>query len=495
MPGLNDLHVHPAYGMTVELYECVFPPTFTPDDLAKKITECVERNPDVLWISGGQWETDFFIKYDIYSPREWLDQYSGDKAILLRDSSFHNFWANSKALELAGIDINSPPVDGGKIVRDSVTNEPNGLLYERASDLVRVVIPGLTDEQFLRAARAGIDAAAPFGITGLKEAWASVLALESYKKIAEDTGLNAHLAVAISVEPFLSEDKVLDMEAFNKARNDNRAKNLNPDFAKIVLDGVPSASRTAAMLNDYQPHNEQGDTTKGFLIYPPEKLNKMIADLDKSGVTVKTHAAGDWSARATLDAIAYARQRNGDNDLLHEVSHAGFIDPTDIPRFKELGAIAEVSPYIWFPSVKTSSIIRAVGERGNQYWPVKDLLDAGIDVVAGSDWPAGALPNMTPWVGMEALITRQNPWGLFPGHLWEKQALTVEEAIDIYTLHGAQGLKLADQTGSLEVGKSADIIVLNHNLFEIPPADISETEVQMTIFEGRIVYEKKDTEE
>ena len=164
---------------------------------------------------------------------------------------------------------------------------------------------------------------------------------------------------------------------------------------------------------------------------------------------------------------------------------------TDIPRFAALNAVPEISPYIWFPSAKViDPILSAVGERGKRYWPVKSLLEAGAEVAAGSDWPAGALESMNPWVGMEALISRRNPLDEHPGALWEEQAITLEQALRIYTLNGAKALKLEQQTGSIEVGKLADIIVLNQNLFEIPAERISDTQVEMTLFEGKVVYQK-----
>lgn len=491
MPGLNDLHVHPVEGFAVEMYQCVFPETFTPDDIAKKVTACVADNPDAEWIVGGQWETDFFLKHDIKSPREWLDKVSGGKAVFLRDSSFHNRWANSKALALAGIDKNTPDVAGGEIVRDEATGEPNGLLYERAADLVEAIIPEWTPEQYRRAAEETVKAANRFGITGLKDAATSAAQLKAYKEVERAGGLKVHVAASILVDLLVSKEKGLDIKALNRLRDENRGKNLNTDFAKIVLDGVPSASRTAAMIENYTPLHPGDPGVNGLLIHSSDEMKTLIAELDRDGVTVKTHAAGDRSVRVTLDAIEYAREQNGDSGLRHEIAHAGYVDPTDIPRFVLLDAVAEVSPYIWFPSIKTESIVRAVGgERGEHYWPLKDMLDAGVNVVAGSDWPAGALPDMNPWVGIEGLVSRRNPWGAFPGVLWEEQAISLDQVLKIYTKNGARAMKLGDVSGSIETGKLADMIVLDRNIFNTPVDDISDTKVEITLFEGKIVYER-----
>ena len=489
MPGLNDLHVHPVYGFTVQLFECVFPGTATPDVVRQTVTQCVADYPDAEWIIGGQWETDFFIKHDIPSPRRWLDEISGDKAVLLRDTSFHNRWANSKALELAGLTRDSPEIPGGEMVRDKKTGEPNGLLYESAAGPVLRIIPDWTEEQYLAAAREGVRAANRFGLTGIKEAWATPQGLKAYKTLDENGEVSVHLVTSMSVLPMLDEEKNLNAEILEQMRTAHRGRNVNTDAVKISMDGVPSASRTAAMLADYMPAYEGAPTHNGKQHYTQEELSRLIVQLDKLGMTAKVHTAGDRSVRVTLNAIEVARQANGDSGLRHELAHAGYVDEADIPRFAELDAVAEISPYIWFPSVKVDSIIRAVGEeRGQRYWPVRDLLEAGAQVVAGSDWPAGALSSMNPWVGLEAMVSRTNPWGLRQDRLWEEQAITLEQALEIYTRSGAKALLLEQDSGSLEAGKLADIIVLEHNLFEIPVEKISDTQVSLTMFEGRIVH-------
>ena len=489
MPGLNDLHVHPVYGFTVQLFECVFPGTATPEVVRQTVSQCVADYPDAEWIIGGQWETDFFIKHDIPSPRRWLDEISGDKAVILRDTSFHNRWVNSKALELAGLTRDSPEIPGGQIVRDEDTGEPNGLLYETASRPVLSIIPDWTEEQYLQAARESMRAANRFGLTGIKEAWATLQGLKAYKTLADRGEISVHLVASMSVLPMLDEERNLDAGILEQMRTGYRGKNVNTDAVKISMDGVPSASRTAAMLADYTPEYEGAPTHSGRQHYTQEELSRLIVQLDKLGMTAKVHTAGDRSVRVTLNAIEAARHANGHSGMRHELAHAGYVDEADIPRFAELDAVAEISPYIWFPSVKVDSIIRAVGEeRGKRYWPVRDLLDAGAQVVAGSDWPAGALSSMNPWVGLEAMVSRANPWGLRQDRLWGEQAITLEQALEIYTRSGAKALLLEQESGSLEPGKLADIIVLEHNLFEIPVESISETQVFLTMFEGRIVY-------
>ena len=195
--------------------------------------------------------------------------------------------------------------------------------------------------------------------------------------------------------------------------------------------------------------------------------------------------------QVALDAIEATRKANGHSGLRHELAHAGYIDETDLPRFAELDAVADLSPYLWHPSPIIDSVVQAVGSpRGERYWSIKDLLDTNAPILAGSDWPA-AVETIDPWAGIEAMVTRADPRDQFPGVFWPEQAITLEQALKIYTIDGARALALDHMTGSIEVGKSADMILLSHNLFEINAGAIGNTEVHATYFEGELVYENQ----
>ena len=261
------------------------------------------------------------------------------------------------------------------------------------------------------------------------------------------------------------------------------------EFVKIFLDGVPTPARTAAMIAPYVPDEAHGANFTGSLHVPADVLAADVTELDRRGFTVKIHAAGDRSIRAGLDAIEAARKANGESGLRHELAHASFIDPADIPRFARLGAVADYSPIIWFRSSIIDAVLAAVGKgRGERMWPTRALLDAGALIASGSDWPA-AVPDQNPWVGIEALVTRRDPRGGTAEPFWPEQAVTLTEALTIYTINGARALRLEKQTGSMEVGKSADLIVLDRNPFKVPIEDVGETKVQLTLFEGRPVYD------
>jgi predicted amidohydrolase YtcJ len=419
------------------------------------------------------------------SPRRWLDHVSGDKAVILTDDSGHNHWANSRALELMGIDKSTEGPPGGKIGREAGSMEPNGIL-EEAFELVQKRTPEWTADQYTRGAAYAVEKANSYGVTGMKDASGSPPEVAAFYRLDQAQGLTANVATALFLETKggIGDDAIA---GYLRLREQFASPHVHTAFVKIFMDGVPTAARTAAMLEPYLPR-EPGDKPEyGSLHLDPGQLAAAVIQLDKLGFTVKIHTAGDRSVRVALDAIAQARKAHGDSGLRHELAHAGFVAESDIPRFASLNVVADFCPYIWFPSPIMDSVIGALGERGKHYWPTRDLIDSGAPMLVGSDWPS-AVPDMNPWTGMEALVTRRDPQGEYPGALWEEQAISLEEAIELYTLGGARALKLEQQTGSLAIGKSADFIVLQDNVFDIPSSRISDTRVQMTFFEGRRVY-------
>lgn len=486
MPGINDAHIHPLYGGLQTLFKCEFAFTANPDQVKHALKQCIDKNPEAEWILGGQWTSDFFVNHAIGSPRQWLDQITENKAIKLIDDSHHNAWVNSKALQLAGIDKHTPDPKGGTIVRDPKTGEATGLLLETATHLVKAVIPDWSAEQYFAAAQAATAIASQYGITGIKDANTKPPILKSYQQLDEAQQLHLHVAASIAT-PYGHRDAPLNLDFIEQQRTQHRSRHLHPDFVKLFMDGVPTASRTAAMLAPYLPDKHHGHNYRGQAHIPQDILVKDLIALDKKGITVKIHTAGDGAVRQVLDALDQVRQTNGNSHLRHELAHAGYIAPQDLRRFQQLNIVADLSPYLWHPSPIIDSIVNAVGERGKQYWPIRDLLDSGAPIAAGSDWPA-AVPSANPWPGIEAMVSRRDPYGKHPGELWAPQAVSLPEALKIYTLNGAKALKLEQVTGSISVGKSADFIVLDRNLFEIPTDAISDTQTLVTYFEGQPVY-------
>jgi predicted amidohydrolase YtcJ len=290
----------------------------------------------------------------------------------------------------------------------------------------------------------------------------------------------------------LTPDTVLNVDDIDRVRAAHHSNLVATDFVKIYLDGVPTAARTAAMLEPYLPRAD-GTRGSGDLHVNPDVLARDVVELDRRGYTIKMHAAGDRAIREGLDAIAAARRANPEGRLRHELAHAGYIAPEDIGRFAELNAVAEFSPVIWYPSPIIDAVIEVIGERAKHYFPIRTLVASGAPLAAGSDWPS-VVPSMDPWGGIQAMVTRSDPYHASTRTLWPEEAIGLADALRIYTLGGAAALRREAQTGSIVVGKSADFIVLDGNLFKMPPSQISAARVQMTFFEGRMVYQRAGIE-
>lgn len=485
MPGINDAHVHPMQGSMKDLFECNFPFTATPDDIAAAISACVADRPDAVWIRGGQWGSDFFVDNDIPNPREWLDAVSGDKAIYLADDALHNAWFNSKALEILGVTADTPNPPGVEILHDPQSGEPNGVVLE----VFGWLLTNLEDwprADYLKGAAHAVSVANSFGITGMKGASASNSQITGFIDLDKEGGMTVHYAGSLQT-PYGHREEPLDVAELEARRDQLKSTNVDTRFVKLFMDGVPTASRTAAMLAPYTAAEPGAELTDGALHISETVLTQDLIALDKAGFTVKIHTAGDRSVRVALNAIEAARKANGNKELRHELAHAGYISDQDLPRFAELNAVADLSPYIWSPSPIIQSVVNAVGSpRGEQYWPVKSLIESGAPLLAGSDWPAAAA-NMSPWAAIEALVTRTDPVSDYPGSLWPEEAISLEQALEIFTRQSAMALRLGEQTGSIEIGKSADLIVLNQNLFDVPVTAVSDTQVERVLFEGQVV--------
>lgn len=484
MPGINDAHVHSIEGAIKELYECNFAFTAGPDEIATRVAECSAQAGESTWVRGGQWGSDFFVTHSLESPRQFLDAVSLDKAVILSDDALHNAWLNSKALQLLNIDRNTVNPPGVDILRDA-KGEPTGVILE-VFGFLKDALPDWSDAQYLTAARRAATLANQYGITGIKDASDTDAQIRGFKTLDERGEISVHFAANLYT-PYGHREQPLDIASLIERRDAMRSTHVDTRFVKLFMDGVPTASRTAAMLAPYLPAHEGSELVDGELHIGPELLKQDVAALDAAGFTVKIHTAGDRSVQVALDAIEHTRKTNGNSGLRHELAHAGYISDADLPRFAQLNAVADLSPYIWNPSPIIQSVISAVGERGEYYWPIKSLLASGAPVLAGSDWPAAAV-NINPWPSIEAMVTRADPSGDYPGKLWPEQAITLAQALEIYTLKGAQALLLGSASGSVEVGKSADLIVLNQNLFEVPITAVSDTEVEMTLFAGKQVY-------
>ena len=490
LPGLLDAHVHPWQGGEKVLYMCNFDFGTTPEQLAATIGACASSPDAPEWIVGGQWNSNFFVDNDIESPREFLDAVANGHPIFLDDDSAHHGWANTKAMELAGIALSpdTPDPEGGVFVRDA-NGVPNGVLLEGAAGVVSSQIPPHTRENKAAAIAAVSQIANSFGVTAFGDARVPESALLAYQDADNAGDLTVH--ALLYQQSYGHGAKMVPLEPVS-AYDARTAKYASPNTQikaiKFFLDGVPTASRSALMLEPYTTDEMHPETTLGMQMIPTDELNEAVADFDRAGYIIKIHTAGDGAVRVALDAIEYARQMNGNTTLPISLAHAGYVAPEDIPRFKSLNAVADFTPYLWYPRPIIASVVQAVGmPRGAEYWPTKDLLAAGAPINGGSDWPAAAA-DMNPWPAIESLVTRRHPTNGSDETFWAEQAVSLDEAIPLWTTKAADIMGFGQLTGEVAEGKSADFIVLNQDPHQIPIESVSETAPEQTWFRGTKVW-------
>lgn len=485
MPGLGDVHNHHTRGGQLDLFELSFQASASFDDMLGLVKSRAAETPAGEWICGGIWSSAHIARLRTAAARTALDSVSAGHPVMLRDDSLHNRWVNSKALELMGVSATTPDPDLGQIVRDEA-GAPVGLLLEKASALAeQAVLRSINDPlgREMDSTRRAVEILNGYGVTAYQDANTTLPMLQALTRLDRSGQLNAWCVASLPAYNTLSGTELFG-DGLIARREEFRTAHVRPDFIKLFMDGVPM-TRTAAMLEAYKP-DEHGHPVvcRSFLRLPD--VVGWLAKAEALGMGVKIHCAGDAAVRDILDAVEIVRRLRGPGKL-HHIAHASFIDPRDLPRFRELNVVADLCPAIWFPcaiTVANSAVIEA--GRAERYWPNRELYETGALLAAGSDWPVVGLPD--PWFGLEGMVTRRNPKGGYPGALWPEQALSVERAIEIYTRNPARAMGIEHLTGSIEAGKSADVIVLDQNLFEIPPERLSKTRVVSTYFEGRLVH-------
>ena len=485
LPGLGDVHNHHMRGGQLDLFELSFPASVTFDQILALVHERAAKVAPDEWICGGIWSSELIPRLRTHEARVALDAASAGRPVMLRDDSLHNRWVNSRAIELMGLTTGTPDPELGRIERDS-SGEPVGLLLEKASALAeRAALASIADPLARETAstKRAVEILNGYGVTAYQDANTTLSMLQALAGLDRRGELNAWCVGSLPVFDTLTGTEFFG-EALIARCEDYRTPHVRPDFLKLFMDGVPM-TRTAAMLDAYLPDEHGRATVCHSFLRLPDVVHWLVR-AETLGKGVKVHCAGDAAVRDILDAVEIVRRLRGPGPT-HHIAHASFIDPADIPRFAELNVVADLCPAIWFPCAITQANEAVMGaNRAARYWPNRDLHRTGALMAAGSDWPVVGLPD--PWFGLEGMVTRRNPKGLHSGALWPEQALDVQTAIEIYTRNPARAMGVGHLTGSIEVGKSADMIVIEQNLFEVEPDQISKTRVLATLFEGRLVH-------
>lgn len=480
LPGLYDMHVHPVLQAKGDEGACRIPQDADGPRLLGLVADCVKAAKPGAWVTGGQWQASLLQGTPITAAT--LDRISPNNPVMLFDVSGHSVWANSLALSAAGItDATSNP-EGGIIERDA-SGRPTGVLRETAGRMVTTKVPPQPRAQTTKNLRQVLGMLSGFGVVGYVEAMAYKDDLEVYASLADQGHLKQRVQACIAYSESGRPNPAFDQTL--ATRRQYARANFNANCIKVFADGVPTESHTAAMLEDYQA-GQPNAPAKGLLLFDPGLIAQQVTAWDKQGITVMFHAAGDRSVRAALDSIQAARKANGMNGPIHQVGHSTFVDQSDLPRFKHLNTSVEFSPYLWDPQPINDDITSAVGRpRIERVWPIREGFAAGALVIAGSDW--AVVPSPNPWIGIETAITRRNPGGS-ERSFGLQEAITLSQAIDMFTINAARRMGIEREAGSLVQGKWADFIVLNLNPFRIQINQIHTIQPLETWIAGERIF-------
>ncbi|MEX1265531.1 MAG: amidohydrolase [Woeseia sp.] len=477
LPAFHDIHIHPIGG-GIEAAACDLNGLESLEEYRETIAECAERTGDDEWILGGGWLMSVFGPGGMPSRRV-LDELVPDRPVYLTSSDGHTGWANSKALEIAGIDSDTPDPRDGRIDRDPATGEPIGSLQEGAMRLVSAHTPPVTQEVRTDGLRYSIDMLNGYGITSIQDAAVSEDDLKAYRALEQRGELDLRV---VGSQWWDRERGTEQIPEFKRLRDEYVSDRLKVSTVKIMQDGVME-NFTAAML---EPYLQQGDT-RGIPMVEPDALRRIVAELDAEGFQVHFHAIGDAAIRQSLDAVEEAREQNGARGLRHHISHLELIDPADIPRFRELDVIANFQPlWAFADEYITDLTLPYIGdERGQGLYPIRSVYESGGMIAFGSDW---SVSTANPLYQIEVAVTRKDPDDATDDVFLPDERINLPEALAAFTINGAWVNHHEALTGSIETGKAADLIVLDRNLFAIAPEEISETKVLLTLLDGEPVH-------
>lgn len=494
LPGFQDAHIHPGGG-GLDRLRCDLSQVHSSDRYLALIRAYADTHPDEPWILGGGWAMDVFPGG--IPDRAMLDAVVPDRPVFLTNRDSHAAWVNGATLRLARIDASTPdPVDG-RIERHA-SGEPQGTLQEGAMSLVKRHVPPNVTADVERGILLAQSYLHSLGIT----AWQDAIVGDGYPPFPNALDvyptLDARGSLTARVVGALWWDRSRDLEQVDElidARERTSGGRYRATSVKIMQDGVIE-NLTACMLHPYLDPKGETDN-RGLAYVDPAELPRYVTRLDAEDFQVHVHAIGDRAVRDTLDAFQAARAANGTRDNRHHMAHLQVVHPDDMSRFGALGVTANGQP-LWASNdpAMTDLTLPVIGpERGTWQYPFGGLLRAGATLAFGSDWPVSS-PDVLQEI--HVAVNRTTP----PGFLYagggelEKEPflpehrISLAQAIRAFTMGSAFVNHLDDRTGSIEVGKLADLVVVSEDLFGLDPAEITQAKVDMTFVDGRAVYER-----
>jgi predicted amidohydrolase YtcJ len=480
LPGFADAHLHPALA-TGELFEVRLGDCTSVEECLDRVARFAGEHPELPAVRGGGW-------YPTVVPMEGmtaaaLDRVVPDRPVCLHDDNVHAQWVNTEMLRRAGVGREDPGWPGAVIER-LPDGSPKGLLHEAFPWMERALPPYTVDQRVQAFGQFQREIASRYGITLLHEAgvYPDDSVLDAYRRLEDAGELSARLCLSLTLDP----DRPIDeqVEAAAHARGRFAGPLVHAATVKLFVDGVIE-THTGYLSVPYE--DRPGD--RGEPIWPPELLVEASVAAARAGFQLHYHVIGEAACSLALDAVAAAREAagappGGARDLL---THLQLVDPRDYARMAELGVVAAVQPY-WFTGdpAYLRELRRLVGARAERQYPMRSLLAAGVAVAGASDYPVSPPPD--PLLAIQRGVLRRDPLHEADTELWPEEAVDVATMVDVFTAAGARANFLERETGSLEAGKSADLIVLRHDLFESPPDRIHEAAVELTVFRGRPAY-------
>jgi predicted amidohydrolase YtcJ len=491
VPGFQDAHVHPVWG-GLDILRCNLAPYGTQPEYLDAIAAYSAAHPDDEWVLGGGWSMSAFPGGTPTAAA--LDTVVPDRPAFLPNRDGHGAWVNSAALRVAGIDRDTPDPADGRIERDAA-GDPTGTLHEGAMTLVNRLLPAEPPSRLVDALLEGQRYLHGYGVTAWQDAIVGSYGDAgdpgpAYLTAAESGALTARVVGAIWWDRTAGLEQIPSLV---ERRSRYRAGRFAATSIKIMQDGI-AENYTASMLEPYCDGHGHATDNSGITFVDPSILDEAVPQLDALGFQVHFHAIGDRAVRECLDAVEKALARNGRNDNRHHIAHLQVVHPDDIPRFRGLGVAANMQS-LWAalePQMVDLTLPFLGSPRGAWQYPFGDLQRSGAVLAAGSDWSVSS-PN--PLAAIHTAVNRlaapDYAEGAYEPFLPE-QAIDLATSLTAYTAGSAWVNHLDDVTGTVEVGKYADLVVLDRDPFAAPADEIASARVLQTFVEGERVYAAPD---
>ncbi|MEA1996627.1 MAG: amidohydrolase [Gemmatimonadota bacterium] len=471
-PGFNDAHIHfISSGSALDKINLVGITSY--EQMKEKVAAWAGRARPGEWIEGRGWDQTL-IEGNEWPTKEILDEAAPDNPVILRRVDGHSALVNSLVLEKSGITRDTPDPEGGTIVRDPATGEPTGIVKEKAVGLIK--IPTIAPEEKKRKDRKylvlALEQAKELGITSIQQMVGGAELFEEFQQSGKLT-LRVYLCARLTDDPETLREYRETMERYKEYPL------IKFGGLKAFIDGT-LGSQTAAL---FEPFSDN-PATSGLLMMPAGELDKKVLAADKEGFQICVHAIGTRGNHLVLNAYQKAAEVNGKRESRHRIEHTQILIKDDLPRFRELGVVASMQPTHCITDRKYAEK-RLGRERCRYAYAWKSILISGGRIAFGTDCP---VEPMDPMEGLYAAVSRKDRAGEEGEGWFPEEKLTMEQAIELYTLGSAYASFEENIKGSIEPGKLADMVVLSNNLLETPENEIMKTRVLFTIFNGRVIY-------